>query len=331
MKKDEMNPRRATFDLEIAAQVTNRRPLYYRDGAEPLLDRPAHVRAGSALAQMEDHLVVVQDDSLFLALVDRRTHEVIDVPLPAIDGARTFDERRGNKARKLDLEACFADGGLFFALGSGGTRQREHVLLGRGLGGAHPTIHLGHAAELYAALWKEPGFAGAELNIEGAVAHGDEVLLFQRGNGSSPAVDAVAWLPKGPLLAYLAACAAGETAECPPVLRAVTYDLGTVEGTRLTFTDGAVDARGRIAFLAAAEQSPDSYRDGPTVAVALGLIDGLGNARLSLVTDEHGRPFTAKAEGLAFDPDDASRALLVVDCDDPDAPCELCELSIRPR
>ena len=37
---------------------------------------------------------------------------------------------------------------------------------------------------------------------------------------------------------------------------------------------------------------------------------------------------TAKAEGLVFDPKDPSRALLVVDCDDPDAPCELCELRL---
>lgn len=324
--------RKATHDLPLDVRVTHRHPLLYQDGPDASLDRPPHVRAGSALARLGDSLIVVQDDALFLAVVDPSTFAVRDIPLPATDGIRTFGEQRGNKSDKLDLESCFIDGDVLFALGSGGKPVREQIIVASDLHGATPIIAKGHADALYAALWAMPEVIGAELNIEGAVVHNDQVLLFQRGNGTSPAVDAVLTFARDPFIQYLTACAlGGVAAPCPPVIHTTTYDLGTAAGIRLTFTDGATDPKGRVAFLAAAEQSPDSYRDGPTAGVALGYLDASGEAQLALIRDEHGNPFTEKAEGLLFDPTNPNRALLVVDSDNPDIPCQLCELSLTPK
>src|SRR5262245_36878490 len=95
--------------------------MRYRGGADPSLDRPAHVRAASALAWIGERLVVVQDDAAFLGVVDPATGLVDDVPMaPGPGGARVFEPRRGNKADKPDLEAAFADGDRVIALGSGG-------------------------------------------------------------------------------------------------------------------------------------------------------------------------------------------------------------------
>ena len=96
----------ARHDPRLIARVVARWPLRYADGADAAVDRPAHVRAGSSLAWVGDRLVVVQDDANFLALVDPRDASVQVTTLPAAaGGTRQFDDGRGNKRLKMDLEA----------------------------------------------------------------------------------------------------------------------------------------------------------------------------------------------------------------------------------
>jgi hypothetical protein len=96
----------------VDVRITSRRPLVYRRGADPALDRPAHVRAASGLTYVGAQLVAVQDDAAFLGVIDPDTGLVDDVPLPAGPGGRrVFDRGLGNKADKPDLEAaCCGDG-----------------------------------------------------------------------------------------------------------------------------------------------------------------------------------------------------------------------------
>ena len=96
---------RAHHDPSLSATVVSRRELHYTDGPDASLDRPAHVRAGSGIVRLGARLLVVQDDTSFLAVVDGdRVH---GVPLPAGPGGRRqFSEALGNKKDKLDLEAC---------------------------------------------------------------------------------------------------------------------------------------------------------------------------------------------------------------------------------
>jgi hypothetical protein len=310
------------------AQVVTRTPLLYARGADPLVDRPAHVRAGSALASWDGHLAIIQDDACFLAIVDVRAGVVRDVAFPG-EGPRQFDDGRGNKRLKLDLEAAFItpDATLLVALGSGSTALRERVVLVDRPSSEEPVVSIATAHELYAILRSEASFAGSELNVEGAVVVGDDLVLFQRGNGAPVAgrapVDATARIALAPLLAYLRG-----GGPVPPLRDVTGWDLGDVDGHRLTFTDGALAPSGAVAFLACAEDSPDVTRDGPVAGVVLGRIDlDRRTAELDLVLDERGAPLLDKAEGLAFDPADPTRAFVVTDRDDPAAPADL--LTIR--
>ncbi|HSO35404.1 MAG TPA: hypothetical protein VLT33_22900 [Labilithrix sp.] len=336
---------RARIEPSLGARVVKRTPLLYDRGADLQHDRPAHVRAGSALARLGEHtLAVVQDDASFLAVLEgvgdaaAAALRVRDVALPAREGVRLFDDERGNKGLKLDLEACLVvdDGALLVAFGSGSTERRERVVLVDRPGSPDPQITVVEAGALYAALRASAELAGSELNIEGAALAGPDVLLLQRGNGAPTgaraAVDATGRLDRRALLAYLRGLAGGSTSTaptCPPLRDVVQWSLGNVMGTRLTFTDGVSRPGPWTAFLACAEASPDATRDGPVSGVSIGRLDDVQRtAELAPVDDEHGAPLTDKAEGLAFDERDPRRAWLVIDRDDPAAPAELLELRL---
>ncbi len=319
--------RRARLDPALEVVVTAPRELRYAAGADPALDRPGHVRAASAVAFVGPRLAIVQDDANFLALVDPRSGDVTSFTLQH-EQVRQFDDARGNKAHKLDLEACVVvpsdAGATLLAFGSGSTERREKILVARGLETDEPAIQLVAAHALYGALRARTDFSGSELNIEGAARVGDRLRLFNRGNGaprgSVAPVDATCDVSIHDLLAYLAGGAA------PELSSIVQYDLGAVDGVRLGFTDATVVGE-RLFYLAAAEDSPDAVRDGPVAGVAIGVIDG-DDVRYARVRTEDG-VFTAKAEGIAFDPLDPRRGFLVIDRDDATSAAEIWSFELR--
>lgn len=333
----------ARVEQSLAARVIVRTPLLYGRGADQTLDRPAHVRSGSALVRIGAHqLAVVQDDASFIAILEGIGDPVSpvtvrDLALPAPNGVRLFDKTRGNKHAKLDLEAAVLvnDGALLIAFGSGSTDARERVVLVERPSSAEPTAVVVEAHALYAALQSDVDFVGSELNIEGAVLAGDDILLLQRGNGARLGtrlpIDATARFDCQALIAHLTGLARNpaQALPCPPLRGIVQWDLGRIGGTRLTFTDGVALRGPWTCFLACAEASPDATRDGPVSGVALGRLDDRrGLAELAIVTDERGAVLLDKAEGVAFDDADPRRAWLVIDRDDPHAPAELLELSL---
>ncbi|MBD0319129.1 MAG: hypothetical protein ICV87_02275 [Gemmatimonadetes bacterium] len=324
-------PRTIRPDSALSARVLRTTPLLYAEGADPAQDRPAHVRAGSGVAWVGERLVVVQDDAAFLALVDPATAEVRAISLPAAEGGtRQFDDIRGNKHLKADLEACVTvpHGGaeLFLAFGSGSSPMREKVLMGRRLDTAEPSVELVESSSLYAALRAERRFSGSEMNIEGAALVGSAVRLFNRGNGAARdghlPVDASCDLPLAALLAYLT-----DPHGAPPAIEnVVQHDLDAIDTLRLGFTDAAARG-GAIYFSAAAEDSPDATRDGRVAGSAIGFLDEEGG-RWTLLHDDAGRLFDAKVEGIAFWRDRPDRLWAVVDADDPERPSELCEIEL---
>jgi hypothetical protein len=328
----------ATPDPRLAARLVRRTPLHYAEGPSEELDRPAHVRAGSGVAHFGQHLVVVQDDANFLALVDPATGRARAVPLPAgEDGRRQFDDRRGNKHHKLDLEAVFvapgADGNpLLVALGSGSTPRRERIVTARLASGVldEESIAVHDGAALYTALRADPDFAPGELNVEGALYRDGQVWLFGRGNGAPrdgrPAASATCELTWDDLRAYLT----GTTRTTAPELRAPTqYQLGELDGLGLGFTDAALAGDGQtLLFVAAAEDSPDATRDGRVAGSVLGVVDPDGDSRWTLIRDLDGSPVAAKIEGIIGAASGRSLLYAVIDQDDPDTPSELCEIEL---
>ena len=317
---------RAQYDPALSATVIGRRSLVYTAGDGASLDRPPHVRAGSAMARIGAQLVVVQDDASFIAVIDGPHVRAVSLPAGP-DGRRQFEERLGNKHHKLDLEACVLRGEDLVCFGSGSTKARERIVIASGLTGPSPRVRVVEAPLLYRALHEERAFAGSELNLEGAALRGGTLVLFQRGNGATiggrAPVNATCELSFEEVWAHLL------SGGPPPLPKAIIqYDLGTTEGVPFTFTDATCTPSGALLFLAAAEDSPDTYNDGPVAGVAIGMLAASG-AVLTQIREANGEPLRAKAEGICLRHDDPSRADVVTDRDDPDLPCELLEIELR--
>lgn len=327
---------RAELDSRCSARVVSRRSVRYSAGADAALDRPAHVRAASGVAWVGELLGVVQDDANFIALVEPDSGAAIDIPLPpGPNGQRLFEEARGTKGLKLDLEACFSYRDAtqhFVALGSGSKRARERfVVVDFDASDRHvEALRVLDASAFYARLHALTEFSGSELNLEGAVLRGDTLLLLQRGNGAvvdqRGPVNAVGELDWSLFRNYLASqCAPSHV---PPLGRITQYDLGSSDGVPFTFTDATLAPDGSVLFLASAEDSTDTVTDGLVHGTRIGELGLDGSIRMAALVDEKGGPLKVKAEGLVLDRKDEKRAWVVVDMDDTALASELLEVAL---
>jgi hypothetical protein len=314
--------RRAEPDHTLVARVEHTVPLLYDSGGDPLHDLPPHVRSGSGLARVGPQtLAIVQDDTNWITLVETRGFSTRAVPLPVgPGGARLFDDDRGTKHLKLDLESSVAfeeEGGVTLcAFGSGSSPMRESVVVVRNVTGARrPNVRIQPMHAFYGALRATSDFAGSEMNVEGALLEGGTLRLFNRGNGR----------PKGDRLpvdascdidwaAFLAHLATPDSTPAPEVRNIVQFELGDLDGVRLSLTDAALHHYGTI-FVAAAEDSPDVVLDGPVVGSVVGLITDQRVIWTRLV-DQAGQPMPHKIEGIATDPTQPDRVYLIADHDE---------------
>ncbi len=319
----------------LVAEVGAREALVYEAGPDAAEDRAPHVRAASGATWLGGRLVMVQDDANFLGLWDPRLGVVTAVPLPRGEGgARLFGDYLGNKAHKLDLEACvtvrFHGEECLMAFGSGSTRARDRLVLWNPAAkGAGAEPRFVDASRFYDALRARHEFSGSELNIEGAAIIGTQLLLVQRGNGAvvgeRRAVNATCEVD---LAAWLVFVDAPATAPVPAIERIETFDLGAAEGCPLSLTD-VLAVGPRVYYVAVAEESPDATRDGPVHGVVVGILRGPGAGRYAWVTEADGTPFVGKIEGLAANPAHPSSFYAVTDGDDPHRPAELLHLALR--
>lgn len=258
------------------------------------------VSAASALVCQEQDLWLVADDALSLQRYDlagrwQAEQALLPGELPA--------EPKLRKKLKADFEALLLlpDGSLL-ALGSGSTARRCRACLIQA-----EAVRVIDLEPLYQVL------AGhfQELNIEGAVVHGGQVLLAQRGNGAGRE-NALVFLDLPQVLRDLEA---GQLSAAV-LLRILPLSLPDLDGVPLSLTDLSQDPSGHLFFSAAAEATDSSYLDGACVGSVLGCFDQDCNLlRLARLTP------AVKIEGLAFQAD--GRLLLVADADDPSIPSPL--------
>ncbi len=326
--------RTAVRDDALQAIVISRLPLHYAAGADATEDRPAHVRAASSIAWLNERIVLIQDDANFVVLLGPNDGSVQSHPLPAgKEGLRQFDDTRGNKKYKLDLEACavvpHGSGPVLYAFGSGSKRRRRNVVAIDAWDRTSPRVRLHDATTLYERLERETDFAGSDMNIEGVVAVAESIRFFGRGNGKArrglKPCNATCDVGLSDLQQYLQ----NPAHAAPPEPRhVVQYVLGELDGIPLGFTDAATmgDA---ILYAAAAEGSDDATEDGVVSGSVLGAIDVRGVVRYTPLVDANGRRFVEKVEGVVLSRSGAARAYVVIDPDDATRPAELCEVELR--
>lgn len=268
-----------------------------------------HISAASSLVCAHGRAYVISDDEHHLAVfrgpqAPGALHRMLPGDLPRSAKAR--------KQMKPDLEALLLlsgtpgpHGQALAAFGSGSRPNRDTgVLVPLDAHGvpAEPARRF-DLKPLYEPLRAELG----EINIEGALLLGDELLLLHRGvNARSE--NAIVRYRRHELLAVIE----GRRHQVRPRALQISR-LGSIDGVALGYTDGtALDAHTWV-FCAAAEDTGDSYADGPSRGTALGLADADGRL-LAL----HRLDTPLKVEGIAARRH--ARGLdicLVTDADDP--------------
>ena len=283
------------------------------------------VRAASALAVLGQGWLVAQDDATHACwLVDG-----VGTPLrlfPPVEGHETFSEQDDTKQLKPDIEAAVevsSDGTpSVLLLGSGSTPKRMRSAL-VSLDSGAPRTQVADLSGLYDAVTAALGIRAEQVNLEGACVVGARLCWFNRG---LPA----AGLPSARVdlaLSAVLAAARGEATEVE-VLGVRRLDLGEEDGVGLAVTDAVSLGGERILVSAVAEDSPNTYDDGPVVASALALLDG------DLVVAEAPLPeidgAVAKVEGLSVLEWDGTqgRVVAVADADDPEVPSSMLWLRV---
>jgi hypothetical protein len=279
------------------------------------------VRAASAIAPYGGGWLVGQDDATHACW----WHDGVGTPVrvvPAVDGHEVFSETTGTKELKPDLEAALAVEGGVLMLGSGSTPARMRAVLLTP--GAEPVV--GDLGDLYARVAATLEVAPDALNLEGACVVGDRLRWFQRGLPAAGVPTASVDVDLRPLIDAVTGSGRVSRVE---VVDARRYALESPEGLALAVTDAVALPDGRIVVSAAAEDSPNTYDDGPVLGSALALLDGQVTLATVSLPEPDGR--IAKVEGLAvmeWD-DHGGRLLATVDADDAAVPSALLTLDVR--
>lgn len=260
--------------------------------------------AASALVLCRDSLWTVADDCLDLHRYDLDGHWLGQWSL--VPGVLPEDPVE-RKACKADFEAmALLPDGALLVLGSGSTaRRRRGALFGE-----DQQVRPIDASGLYRVL----GEHFQELNIEGAVVRGEQLLLAQRGNGKG-GENALVLLQLQRVLADLGA----GRLDAEALLEIRPVQLGELAGVPLGLTDLTLGRNGRLYYSAAAEATDSSYLDGDCLGSVIGWLDDALLPQAQRLLEP-----VVKIEGLCALAD--GNLLLVADADDPAVPAPLFRL-----
>jgi len=243
-----------------------------------------------------DELLVVADDELGISRygLDGSPRGVL-----ALFPGSLPDERSARKRAKPDLEALASlPDGRLLALGSGSAPARD-----RGALVAGDEVREVDLEPLYSALRGRFD----RLNVEGACAVGEELVLLTRRTGRSGRNTLV----RLDLRRALEALDREQPRIDAGLLLAVQeVELGYIAGTPLGFTD-ATAWRDGLVFAAAAEVTDDPIDDGACVGCELGWFDRGGTVHHREAIEP-----CVKIEGIAVAGGPEPRLFAVADADD---------------
>ena len=231
-------------------QTTRLRTLSLERAPSP--GRPAHVSAASGVARRGDFVYVLGDDELHLGVF--RLSSNAPGRLRRVLGGDLPDDPDQRSSAKPDLEALTVlppfeahPYGALLGLGSGSARERSRgfvcALAADGSIADDPgELDLD---PLYRLLREQV----AELNVEGAATMGDRLWLLHRGTPQE-GINLVAELSLEQLMRSLLEDRCLDAQELETVRR---YDLGHIDGVKLTFSDATPIADQLLVFTASAE------------------------------------------------------------------------------
>jgi hypothetical protein len=277
--------------------------------------RPAHLCAGSGVVRRGDYAYVIGDDELFLAVFKLSAAHEPGTLQRALAGELPHDHDARSGA-KPDLEALTVlppfGGHPFGALlglgsGSGPGRDRGFVWALDADGSLRGEAREVDLAPVYERLSEHID----ALNIEGASVIGDRLWLLQRGGGEDHAAGIVAELSLDQVMDSLQRDLRIDPYELA-AMRA--YDLGTLDGTPLTFSDATPVAQELLVFTASAEGEDHAIRGS-----VVGTLDRGGDVQRLRTIDRR-----YKVEGVHATIDTGVMDFLFVcDQDDPEQPSPL--------
>lgn len=245
------------------------------------------IGAASGLVYDDGQLHVISDNSNYLYNYTIAEQELNKVLL--MDQSANEDVP---KKRKADFESITFHDSTFFVLGSGSSKRRNslqqyHSGTGKVAGKS--------MRKVYKALRKAYGVAEDDFNIEGLLFIGDELWLFNRGNGP---------LERNGIFVLNAATFSPKAFHDVP--------LGELSDVPLGFTD-AILVDGRVYFTAAAEGGESSYHDGEVMGTVFGRL----NPETMAVEYTETLSTTHKFEGITVYRKTASQIDFLL-CEDPD-------------
>jgi hypothetical protein len=285
----------------------------------------AHLSAASGLALIESagqwRAYVVADDEHHMGRFKLGQDEPVKL-------MRTFPldlplDAKKRKALKPDLEALcrlpvmpgYAQGALL-ALGSGSKEARHHGLLMA----IKPDGKLNKDEALVSrrldlnALYAPLHAQFADLNIEGCFIHDDNFCLVQRGNKAQQASACISFHSP-----QIQAWLSDDENPAPLPSQVMPLQLEQINGIPLTPTDGLALPDGNWLFSAVAENTQDSFHDGPCVGSALAVVSPQGK-----LLHMHALQGAPKVEGICLMPQSRKmqatqilQVLMVTDADDP--------------
>lgn len=268
--------------------------------------RTLDVSAASGLVLRERAFHVVADDELSLCVfaVDGGTRRIALLPgeLPEPHAER--------KARKPDFEILvdLGDDGLL-AMGSGSRENRQRAVH---VAGDERTTIIDTAPLCQALRESFP-----QLNLEGGVLRGDELVLLQRGNRSDRR-NALVFVAADDLRRALATHRLVPT-RAP---RVVDLAFGEHDDVPWSGTDLALLPDGDLLASVVLEDTSDAYADGACLGSALARIAADGSLRWLRRLD-----INAKVEGVALD-GNGGGVWMVTDADDRSVPAQLLHASL---
>jgi len=234
------------------------------------------IGSASGLLFKNDSLFIISDNSKALY-----EYSMADKKLDAHLLIENADLPQDNIPKKLkpDFESIASYGEDVCVFGSGSTENRNKMVQFNTYNKkAVKTLDL---ADLYLSMQYFANIKPEDFNIEGAIFTGEVWYFFQRGNGQDGQNGVFT--------------VSGENLENEFSILYNSYKLPKIKGVQATFTD-AVLVEDAIYFLASAENSNSTYKDGEVLGSMIGSIktDSMKLQLKQTITNEH------KFEGLTL-------------------------------